>query len=155
VLTYLPNERFEFYGGSLVLEAASRIPDVRFVVVGGDGNTMPSPSNVAWDGWVSDLSEHYARTSVLVRVPEHDGIGAMVIEALIHARHVIYSYEFPHVRHLAPRTGSALVREIGTMLDAHRAGSLGPNLAGRAYAMEHASEPTLVRAIERTIEQRL
>lgn len=155
VLTYLPRERFEFYGGHLVLEAASRAPDVRFVVVGADGAGMPSPPNVEWDGWIPDLAEHYARSSVLVRVPEHDGLGTMVIEALFNARHVIYSYPLPHVHDLRSRTGEALASEIGAMLAAHRAGGLGANLAGRAYAMEHYTEASLVAAIEGAIEGRL
>ena len=59
-----------------------------------------------------------------------------MIEALFHARHVIYSYELPHVRHLATRTGvGARERDWRDLLDAHRAGGLGPNLAGRAYAI--------------------
>lgn len=155
VLTYLPRERFEFYGGPLVLEAASRVPDVRFVVVGADGAGTRSLPNVEWHGWIPDLAEHYVQSSALVRVPEHDGLGTMVIEALLNARHVIYSYQVPHVRHLKTRTGEALANEIGTMLAAHRTGGLRLNLAGRAYAMEHFTEARLVAAMERAIERRL
>ncbi len=155
VLAYLPRERFDFYGGTLLLEAAARIPEARFVVVGADGAGMTSPPNVEWDGWVSDLTGHYAQASVLVRTPAHDGLGAMVIEALFNARHVIYSYQVPHVRHLATRTGAALASEIGALLAAHTSESLGPNLAGRAYAMEHFTESRLVAALERAIEGRL
>jgi hypothetical protein len=144
VMTYLPGDRFEFYGGEAVMEAARRLPDVSFDVVGALGS-MPRPSlqNVTWHGWVADMTTHYGRASVVVRIPRHDGFGATVIEGLLHARHVIYTHEVPFVRTLAPATGDRLTEALGELAAAHRAGSLALNTPGRTYASETFDEKGL------------
>jgi hypothetical protein len=141
VLTYLPTRRFEFYGGVAILEVASRLPHVRFDVVASRGeHAQPAPANVHWHGWVADMTERYARTTVVVRIPRHDGLGATVVEGLLHARHVIYTHDVPFVRTIWPATADALVDALGDLEDAHRAGELAPNLAGRSYAIGEFDE---------------
>ncbi len=134
-LTYFPGARRSFYGGDTVLEAASRMPDIAFGVVGDvraqDRVTMP---NVSWHGWVGEMDAVYRAATVVIRVPRHDGLGATVVEGLLHARHVIYSYALPHVRHLSPVTADGLVAELSLLRDAHAAGRLLPNAEGQDYA---------------------
>jgi hypothetical protein len=145
VLTYLPTDRFAFYGGEAILEVARRLPGVRFDVVGTGGESAPSaPDNVRWHGWVDDLAARYADATVVVRIPRHDGLGATVIEGLLNARHVIYTYEVPFVRTVSPPTPETLAEALGELHDAHGAGRLSPNFAGRSYALEAFNEAKLV-----------
>jgi hypothetical protein len=137
VLTYLPTRRFELYGGDTILEVARRLPHVRFDVVASRGeNVQSAPANVYWHGWVADMTARYAQATVVVRIPRHDGLGATVIEGLLNARHVIYTHDLPFVRTIWPATADALVDALGDLEDAHRAGELAPNLAGRSYATD-------------------
>jgi len=144
VLTYLPGNRFAFYGGEAVMTAARQMPDVTFDVVGRVGSMANlAPPNVAWHGWVTAMTERYARATVVVRIPRHDGLGATVVEGLLHGRHVIYTYEVPFVRTLRPATGDALVDVLEELRRAHRGGSLSPNHEGRAYALANYDEARL------------
>jgi glycosyltransferase involved in cell wall biosynthesis len=144
VLTYLPAARFDFYGGPVVMEAARRTPRVRFDVIGsGEEQARLAKANVHWHGWVDDMAERYAKTTVVVRIPQHDGFGNTVIESLLNARHVVYTEEVPFVCRLWPVSAEALVAVLEELLAAHDAGRLDPNLAGRAYALEEFDDEKL------------
>jgi len=148
VLSYLPAPRFEYYGGEAILEAARRMPHVRFDVVGGWGErARPATANVRWHGWVDDMAQRYAQAAVVVRIPRHDGFGNTVIEGLLNARHVIYTHEVPFVRRVWPATAEALVVALRELQDAHAEGRLAPNLSGRTYALEEFDEDTLVERL--------
>jgi hypothetical protein len=86
------------------------------------------------------MSTRYARATVVVRIPRHDGLGATVVEGLLHARHVIYTHDVPFVRTIRPATADALADALGELEDAHRAGQLPPNVGGRSYAMDEFDE---------------
>jgi Glycosyl transferases group 1 len=145
VLTYLSADRFEFYGGDAILDAARRMPDVRFDVVGRTGDpTGSAPPNVRWHGWVADIQPFYADATVVVRIPRHDGLGATVIEALLNARYVVYTHEVPFVRTIAPATGDKLFEALDAFRAEASAGRLGPNLEGRDYAAATFEEKALV-----------
>ena len=156
VMTYLPGDRFEFYGGKIVLEAARRLPDVAFDIVGRTGPTpREATRNVAWHGWVSGMSAMYGRATVVVRIPQHDGLGATVVEGLLHARHVIYPYRVPFVRKIEPVTVTALFNQLKGLRDAHASGTLGLNLDGRAYALTAYDEQHLAERLAVLIRSRL
>jgi hypothetical protein len=145
VLTYLPGARFGFYGGDAILTAARRLPEVRFDIIGDRGEaSRTAPVNVHYHGWVADMSQRYANTAVVVRIPEHDGFGNTVIEGLLHARHVIYTYEVPFVQRLWPATAEALATAISDLRGAQAAGRLQPNLDGRRFALEEFDEDKLM-----------
>lgn len=145
VLTYLPADRFEFYGGPAILEAARRLPDITFSVVGKELEDRASvPANVRFLGWIGDMAGSYRDSSVVLRVPRHDGLGATVIEGLLNARHVIYTHDMPGCRQVWPVTADALVAEIGLRYRSHVEGQLAPNEEGRAYAIREFSEAAML-----------
>jgi hypothetical protein len=144
VLSYLPGARFAFYGGPQVMDAARRLPDVRFDIVGRGEPDSSAPPNVRWHGWVDDMAKRYAEASVIVRIPEHDAFGGTVVEGLLNARHVLCSYDIPFTNRVSPLTADALVAAIGGLRAEHDAGRLTANLAGRAYALAEFDEGRLV-----------
>jgi glycosyltransferase involved in cell wall biosynthesis len=155
VLTYLAPSRFKFYGGEAILEAARRLPDVRFDVVGATGAPdRQSPPNVRWHGWVSDMPRYYAGATVVVRIPRHDGLGETVVEGLLNARHVVYTHELPFVRTVWPPTPDALVAELAALRADHLAGLLRANLAGREYALQAFDEARLTRELVALVRER-
>jgi Glycosyl transferases group 1 len=155
VLTYLPAPRFDFYGGEPIMEVARRLPDVPFDVVG-RRNDPPrrEPANVEWHGWVSDMEKFYAKATVVVRVPRHDGFGATVIEGLLSARHVVYIHDVPFVRTISPVTPEDLLAVLAELRDSHLTGRLGANLAGRAYALEEFDEAKLAANVTALVKER-
>jgi hypothetical protein len=154
-LTYLPENRFDFYGGDAILDAARRLQDVRFDVVGcADEPARHAPPNIRWHGWVTDMPHYYAATTVVVRIPRHDGLGETVVEGLLNARHVVYTHEVPFVRTVSPATPEALVTELAALRDAHLAGRLQPNLAGREYALVEFDEARLADHLAAVLRSR-
>jgi hypothetical protein len=77
-----------------------------------------------------------------------------VVEGLLHARHVIYTHEVPFVHRIWPVTAQGLVDSLGDLWDAHRAGELAPNLAGRSYALEEFNETRLVEHLAALVRER-
>jgi len=137
VLTYLPagsGPRFAFYGGPQILEAARALPDVEFAVIGASVMDADVPANVELLGRVDDPATEYARSSVVVRMVEHDAIGGTVCEGLMYGRHVIYTYDVPHTVRVAFGDVGALIGAIGALHERHRTGSLELNRAGFDYA---------------------
>ncbi|MGZ8502173.1 MAG: hypothetical protein ACXWW6_04900 [Candidatus Limnocylindrales bacterium] len=154
VLTYVPGDRFAFYGGPAILEAARRLPDVRFDIVGRGEPAPSAPPNVRWHGWVDDMAQRYAESTVVVRIPEHDAYGNTAVEGLFNARHVIHSYDVPFARQLRPRTPEGLVDALEEFRAAHVEGRLGPNLAGRAWALEEFDEKRVTNALAALLRAR-
>jgi hypothetical protein len=99
IISYLPDDRHEFYGSNILYRLAQEFPDMRFLVVGGTGKGQKNMPNIEYLGWQEDMESLYAQTTVLLRVPQHDGLSLMLLEALAHGRQVIYSNRFPHCYH--------------------------------------------------------
>lgn len=136
VLSYIPDDRFHFYGGHDVLSAARSLPNVRFMIVGGYGRwARDVPFNVTFLGWRDDMPSLLQRSSAVIRLVEHDSVGGTAAEALLYARHLIYSYELPHSIHVKFGDRKALVAALAALDEAHNKGALMPNTTGREWAL--------------------
>ncbi|MCM1157280.1 MAG: hypothetical protein NC300_02130 [Bacteroidales bacterium] len=98
-LVYLPKGREDFYRGDIVRELAVRNPDIDFHIVANDQYNPLDLPNVVFHGKLDSekMNALYRQISVLVRLPEHDGLSMMVIEALAKGKQVLYRYEHPYV----------------------------------------------------------
>jgi len=95
VLSYWGDERFDFYGGRTVFALAKAFPDVKFLIAQASGKGLTDvPANVRFLGLVDNMPELYRKCTCLVRMPRHDGLSAMVLEAMAHGRYVIYNHNF-------------------------------------------------------------
>jgi hypothetical protein len=117
VLSYWAPGRRAFYGGDLVDALAEALPATRFYVAGSDGAGEPQHPNMTYLGRLDSLEDVYRQVSVLVRMPEHDSLSAMVLEMLARGRWVVYNRPFPHT-------------ETATTVEEARA-ALGRSLARR------------------------
>jgi len=97
VLAYIPAQRPDFYGGSIILRLAKEFPAVTFLVVA-SAERKSTFDNVEYLGYVphDSMSRLYKRATVLIRMPKHDGLPFMVLEALSYGRYVIYNRPFPN-----------------------------------------------------------
>ncbi|HKU68026.1 MAG TPA: hypothetical protein VJP85_09635 [Candidatus Baltobacteraceae bacterium] len=150
VLTYLPEPRRDFYGASVIYEAARAMPDVQFDVVGAGAPDPKASANVAFHGVVTDMPRRIDESVVLLRAPEHDGKSMLVLEALARGRHVVWNYEFPHV-HTARGT-QAVIEQLRALRARHEAGKLELNRAGRDFVLEHFGRADVAARFERRLD---
>ena len=132
VLSYWSPERRTFYGGEIVDALADEFADVTFYIVGSDGAGEPQHPNMRYLCRLESLEEVYRDVSVLIRMPEHDSLSAMVLEMLGRGRWVIYNKPFPHTE-LATNLAEAR-KALWRCLS-----QPGKNEAGQAYVREHFS----------------
>jgi hypothetical protein len=131
VLVFLPTaERTALYGWDRVIDVARELPSVEFKLVGlRDITPPPAPPNVIVHHWIADLTAMYEQSTVLWRPVRHDaGISFMVLEALSHGRHVLYTYPFPGCFQADGVESSR--RQIERFLSLHNAGALRLNQDG-------------------------
>ncbi len=132
-LAYLPDGWGEFYGASIIYQLAQQFPQMQFLIVGAvreRRNDLPNISNL---GWVPDvnMNEVYRMAPILIRVTQHDGLPAMVLEALANGNQVIYSYDFPYCYR------ARNFEEAAVCLAEIIADGCPINYEGRRYVMEN------------------
>jgi hypothetical protein len=95
VLSYWTDGRKDFYGGEIVFQLAKEFPNVEFRILAASGRGETAPANVKFLGYRQDMSDIYNQSSVLIRIPQHDSLSAMVLEMLARGRYVIYNKKLP------------------------------------------------------------
>lgn len=148
-LSYLPNTKFEFYGGDVVLSLAERFSDVEFLVVGGDGGGRAAPKNVKFLGYRKDMAAIYARSHVLLRLPRHDGLSFMVLEALNYGREVIWNQPFESAR--LAHTENEAAAHLRDLREKLQKGELLPNISGKEHVLARYSGDSARSAIRREL----
>jgi glycosyltransferase involved in cell wall biosynthesis len=151
VLTYLPSPRRTFYGEDKVYSIARAMKDVRFIVVGRGGHNPNAPPNVDFLGWVENTAPLIDASSVLLRLPEHDGQSMMVLEALAHGRHVVWNYNIPGVR--SAHSAEDALDALRDLYERHVAGVLDINTVGRAYVVEKHRRVDVAASFEACLDR--
>ena len=127
VLCYMGNDP-EVYGADLILKLAEEFSEVPFFITGNGALGLRTPTNVKLLGRVEDIEAVYRQCTVLVRLNRHDGFPAMVPEALMRGRYVIYNRPHPETLcALDYRSASDALRYLKSVA--------APNIAGRDYVM--------------------
>lgn len=152
VLVYMPAvSRASLYGLDRILEAARALPDVLFELVGLKEGPIPNPpTNLRIHARIPNLTDFYRRASVLWRPVRHDGLSFMVLEALGHGRHVLWTYPFPGC--IQVDSAPDACTEIRRLHDLHRQRRLELNSAG-IEALKHRGY--LPQFLKREIRGRL
>lgn len=151
ILTYLPVPRRTFYGEERVYSIARKMRDARFLVIGNGGRNPNAPTNVEFLGWVDNVGPVIDASSVLLRLPEHDGPAMMVVEALARARHAVWTYPLPGVR--AAATTEDAYDILTAMHDLHRRNELELNTAGRTYVAQNCAPADVAMGIESLLDR--
>ncbi len=96
-ISYLGKGREDFYGWEIIKAAAQELKDVKFYIVGSDGEKLESTKNIEFSGWLNqeEMQKIYAKSSVYIRIPEHDGYAHFIGEALSKGLDVIWKYPHP------------------------------------------------------------
>ena len=148
VLSYIPDNRSDFYGGQCLYYAAQKLPNITFNIVGGVGKWIEQPlENLNFFGWQEDLSGFFKDATVVVRMVKHDAIGGTLRESMEYARHSIYSFEVPHTHHVNWGDCEKLVQVLFELESLHYQGDLKLNLDARNYALTEWNVEKLVREL--------
>jgi hypothetical protein len=150
VLVYVPDiRRGDLYGLDRILQVARELPEVSFELVGLTyGTISDAPKNLRTHGRVADLTSFYQQACVIWRPVRHDGMSHMVLEALGHGRHVLWSYPFPGCEKVSEVTETR--EHILRFYEQHQRGRLQINWEGveaiaNGYRPEQLKQNILVR----------
>ncbi len=102
VLTYIPQNRLEFFNFEIILALIKKNPNIQFLILANSGEGLPKYDNLKYIKWCEDASKYYYHTTVVLRIPKHDGLSLTVIEALASGRYVIWNYPFPYCHYSPP-----------------------------------------------------
>jgi len=154
VLVYMPVvDRGQLYGLDRILSAARALPHIPFVLVGlYDGTIEDAPPNLEIHGRVPDLGEFYRRATVVWRPVRHDGLSFMVMEAMGHGRHVLWTYPFRGC--IRVETAEDAIHEIERLHAEHMVGRLTINQEAVEAIAEGGYLPGVLRSeIRARLEQ--
>jgi hypothetical protein len=141
VLSYWPHERRDFYNGDILDALAEEFPKVIFYIVTSDGKDEPQHANMKYLGRMDDIDEVYCKASILVRMPQHDGMPGMVLEMLARGRCVIWNQHFPYTEYAGNlEQARKVLRECLERTDS--------NEAGREYVLENFSPEKIVERMK-------
>ena len=153
-LTYIPDDRPEFYGGELLVRLAEDFPEVLFDVVGGWGSWLKEElPNIEFHGWVDGIYPFLEENPIVLRLVAHDALGGTVREALAYGCHVIYTFNVPHVRSVPFGEYLALRDAFKVLVESDRAGELQPNIQGSKYARAEWDPRKLTRRLVRILNE--
>lgn len=113
------------------------------------------PDNVHFLGWREDMADLYKKSTVVLRLTEHDGWARTVVEGLAMARHVIYTYPVPFATKVGFDDVDGTVAAIRRLQTSHDAGLLTPNMNGRRWAVSAFDQAQLVSAVCEALTERL
>lgn len=146
-LVYLPKGKEDFYHGDIVKELAIRNQDIEFHIVANDHYSPLSLPNVIFHGNLNadEMNDLYEKISILVRLPKHDGLSMMVIEALAKGKQVLYRYEHPYV--YTPY--SMRIEDIDSKFKEIISKNTELNRRGHDYILERYTEENMMKAYEK------
>ncbi|HAQ65115.1 MAG TPA: hypothetical protein DCR43_04580 [Bacteroidales bacterium] len=145
VLIYIPGSNPEYYGFSRLIAIARQLPECLFYVAGMDGNGKEAPSNIVFLGWVQDMTTAFAKASITIRIPWHDGLAFFVLESLLYGRYVLYSQPF-HLTRLV-KDNNDIIKGIRQYMDLYQKGELQRNFEGMEYVKNHFSREKVLKPL--------
>jgi hypothetical protein len=127
VVSYIAENRQEFYGMKRIAEIARKFPEIEFHLYGLNSSETPTTKNVIFHGWVKAevFIEVLRKTPVFLRLTDHDGFSVSVIEALGCGCDVIMSLPF-ELTHLA-RNSEEVIEQMNKTIEKVKARGMKPN----------------------------
>ena len=150
VLTYLGKDREKFYGWHKVRALAKALPAINFNIVGTQLEGEELPKNVTAHGWVNNMDEFRSRSTVLLRLTEHDGLANTVLEALSWGRYVLFTYNTPGCKRSEGVDSDA--RYILELWDKFANGPLDHNETGMNFIKENFESTKVLEGMKKFIQ---
>lgn len=141
VLSYIPDNRSEFYGIATIIKLAENFSNVSFIIVGGTFKNYNLPKNIKPMGWVTEMDQLYDEVDVCIRYTDHDGLSNFVLEGLARGKQVIYNNDFPNC-YYSPNQ-EILFENFGKLLEAFNGNKDLTNLKGINFIKENFSKKVI------------
>lgn len=98
IVVYLPDKmkyQWSFYQGEKIKKIVNEFPEIEFLIIGNSGKKFHE-KNVKCFEWVEDMEKIYESIIGVIRIPKHDGLSNVILEATSMGRTVIASsVQFP------------------------------------------------------------
>ena len=132
VLSYIPTNNFDFYGGNEILKLVKDCPDINFWILTLGKSKESNLRNLKYLEFVSParMNTIYNKCHVLIRYVQHDGFPKMILEAMQKGLQVVYSFPFPFTHHC---TSLEQIKEILYELK----NNYQINSEGRSYVLKN------------------
>ena len=138
--SYVPFNRFSFYGGDKIVKLATRWHQYQFLIICPDLTEIPAdfiekmPKNIQFSPRVEreKMPGFYQRSKFFIRYTKHDGLSVSVLEALYFNLEVLWTYDFPHTHKI--ENLKKLSDSIPSLVE-----SWQPNQRGHEFVMENYS----------------
>ncbi len=130
VLSYIPQNRSEFYGLNEIKKLAKDFPNIVFNIMGSKYEFDDIP-NLHFLGWVKNGPEIVEKSTVCIRFTEHDGLSNFVLEALAKGKYVLYNNSFQGVYYCPDY--NALNKRVKMLHEQFLKSELPVNLTGHEH----------------------
>ena len=159
-LSYVPFNRFDFYGGDKIIKLAERWQNYKFLIICADLKEIPPdffekiPKNVIISPRVerNKMPEFYQRSKFFIRYTQHDSESLSVFEALYYNLQILWTYDFPFTHKI--ETFEKVSDSLPSLVE-----NWQPNYDGHTYVIEHFSidkwREAFSEIINTTIHQKL
>jgi hypothetical protein len=129
IMSYVPQNRQDFYGMDKIIELALIFPNIEFLLFGLDKTDKIIPENIKLFGWVNPnvFNEYLRKTPIFLRLTEHDGFSLAVLEALSFGAEAITSFKSDFVHNA--NTINEIKDAINTAINAIEKRNFEPNLS--------------------------
>lgn len=93
VLSYVAQNREEFYGFHYIVNLALQHPELEFEIVGLSTTSIKYPENIKILGWLNkkDFNQKLSESGLFLRLTKHDGMSLSVLDALSYGCEVIWN----------------------------------------------------------------
>ncbi len=141
-ISYIPINKFDFYGGAWFLECATRLPHRNFLLIVPDIDKMKTSFKKSFPGNVQIMPEIgfdemqalFADARFLLRLTRHDGLSLMVLEALLAEMQVYWTCHFPYTNHVSLHESKPA--DLAEQLDKHIA-DWKTNTVGKRFVINN------------------
>ena len=95
VLSYVAEDKQQFYGIKKIIEAADKFPLIEFRIAGLTNCEFKIPENIKLIGWLKseDMEKELQNAGIFLRMTDHDGFSVSVIEAISIGAEVIWTHD--------------------------------------------------------------
>lgn len=120
VVSYIGDQRQEFYGLHKIAELAKLFPTLPFHLYGVKEPEISLPENVTCYGWqpAEVFKKALRENPICLRLTDHDGFSVTVVEAITYGSEVIWSlpFEFSHLARTVEET-QAILNELIPLIE--------------------------------------
>lgn len=152
VLTYIAQDKEQFYGIEPIKKLACLFPQITFNIVGSNGdNDSQKTENIIYHGWVDQHKMQELKNScpIFIRFTEHDGYSLSILEAIANGNYVIWNHPHPRVNYATNTDG--MIKALNNCIEQIKANPK-PLKKNIEWIAQNANKETILNQLIETFE---